>query len=49
METFIFCSCAGCLIRYINIYKETNKIKVSFILLDLLVSAFIGFLIFKVL
>lgn len=49
METFIFCSCAGCLIRYINTYKETNKIKISFIVLDLLVSAFIGFLIFKVL
>lgn len=48
MEIFIFCSCAGCLIRYVNLYKETNKANFIYLTLDLFVSAFLGFLIFKV-
>ena len=40
----IVASCAGCLIRYINEYKAHTKIKFSYLILDLLTSAFLGYL-----
>lgn len=36
----------GCLIRYLDDYKRTNSIKVSWLFADLLVSSFLGYLTF---
>lgn len=44
MLEIIFCSCSGCLIRYINLYKYVHKISFIYLVLDLLVSVFIGYL-----
>ncbi len=43
IEAIVAC-CAGCLIRYINEYKARTKIKISYLILDLLTSAFLGYL-----
>lgn len=44
MLEIIFCSCSGCLIRYINLYKYLHKISFVYLVLDLLVAIFIGYL-----
>lgn len=43
----IFCSCAGCLIRYINLYKLRHTLNFVYLVLDMLVAAFIGYLFSK--
>lgn len=47
MTIFIFCSCAGCLIRYVNIYKDENIVNWIYLILDLFIAAFTGFLLFN--
>lgn len=39
-------SCGGCAIRYAEIYKTTNRIKISYFVIDLFIAAFLGFLSF---
>lgn len=43
----IFCSCAGCLIRYINLYKLRHTLNFVYLVLDMLVAVFIGYLFSK--
>ena len=45
----IFAALGGCAIRYAEIYKNTNRIKFSYFVIDLLIAAFLGFLTFWVL
>lgn len=38
------CAIAGCLIRYLNHYKIKGRIKISYLIGDILVAAFLGYL-----
>lgn len=39
----------GCLVNYLTIYKQTGRLNLSFLFIDLIVSCFIGFFVFGVL
>lgn len=40
----VVCSIAGCLIRYMNLWKHNKRIKLSFLICDILTAAFLGYL-----
>lgn len=40
----ILCSVAGCAIRYIQLYEKGYKIKVLYLIADLITAAFLGFM-----
>lgn len=44
----IGCAVAGCLIKYLNEYKRGKAIKISYLLGDVLTSAFLGYLFYWV-
>lgn len=39
----------GCLVNYLTIYKQTGRLNLTFLFIDLIVSCFIGFFVFGVL
>lgn len=44
----IGCAIAGCLIRYLHIYKNKGSIKFSYLVGDILTAAFLGYLFYWV-
>lgn len=42
----VLASCGGCAIRYGELYKNLNRFKLSFFLIDLFIASFLGFFVF---